>query len=139
MIRAVPLRRWPLLLLAAALIALAVSAVQDAPPAEAQTPPDFSNPVPVTIFSAELTVDQLSGVYYGCDNSDVSTDAFEVTVAAQAPQSTLTGAAARYDANGNGKIDIPEYLAAMRDRARGTITQAELDQVVAAWLAGAYG
>ena len=51
----------------------------------------------------------------------------------------LSGAAARYDANGNGKIDIPEYLRALRDHAQGRIAQAEFDQVVAAWLVSAYG
>ena len=66
-------------------------------------------------------------------------DTFEVTVAAPEPDATETpDIVARYDANGNGKIDIPEYLRAMRDRAHGTITQAELDQVVDAWLASAY-
>ena len=72
MTRASFLRLSPLLLLAAALVALAVFFISDgAPPAQAQTPPDFSNPVPVTIFSSELTVDQDS-IIFGCDD-DVST------------------------------------------------------------------
>ena len=67
-------------------------------------------------------------------------DTFEVTVSAaqQAPQSTLTGAAARYDANGNGAIDVREYIQALRDRARGELTPAEWEQLLDAWLASAY-
>ena len=53
--------------------------------------------------------------------------------------STLTGAAARYDANANGKIDVAEYIQALRDHASGKLTDAEWQQVLDAWLISAYG
>ena len=62
-------------------------------------------------------------------------DTFDVTVAAPQPQSKLTGAAGRYDANNNGVIDVSEYIQARRDYAYGRISDAEWQQVLDAWLA----
>ena len=45
----------------------------------------------------------------------------------------------RYDANGNGAIDIPEYIQARRDYAYGRISDAEWELILSAWLASAYG
>ena len=64
---------------------------------------------------------------------------FDVTVSVPRPQSTLTGAAGRYDVNANGQIDVAEYIQALRDRARGKLTEAEWDQILNAYLASAYG
>ena len=55
-------------------------------------------------------------------------DTFEVTVTA--PQSTLPGIAARYDANGDGAIDGSEYQQVKNDWLSGKITQAEFLQLV---------
>ena len=52
---------------------------------------------------------------------------------------TLTGAAARYDANADAKIGIPEYIRALRDHAQGRLTDAEWAEVLNAYLASAYG
>ena len=59
------LPRSPLLLLAAALVALAVLFAPGARPAEAQTN---------AVWSATLTADQASGTYFGCDNNDANQD-----------------------------------------------------------------
>ena len=61
------------------------------------------------------------------DGNRVS-DTFQVTVAA--PQSTLSGIAARYDANGDGMIDGSEYQQVKKDWLAGKITQAEFLEVV---------
>ena len=62
MMRASVFRRSPLLFLAAALVALAVLLVHDAPPASA----DHENTA--TIWSATLT-QPLSTTYLGCNNA----------------------------------------------------------------------
>ena len=51
-------------------------------------------------------------------------------------QSTLTGAAARYDVNGDGAIDASEYQQAVRDYAAGKITHAEMLEVTLAAFGG---
>ncbi|MCY4663747.1 MAG: hypothetical protein OXC00_03680 [Acidimicrobiaceae bacterium] len=56
------LRRGPLLLLAAALVALAVASFQDTRPASA----DHET---AAVWSATLTVNDMGGARYGCDNS----------------------------------------------------------------------
>ncbi len=60
---------------------------------------------------------------------------FNVTVVpAPEPAATaLTGAAARYDADSNGKIDLSEYRRALNDYAAGTISYTELLEVVKAY------
>ena len=87
------------------------------------------------------------------DGNRVS-DAFEVSVA-RAPMptptptptptpmptpeppadSSLKGAAARYDANGDGKIDLSEYRRATNDYADGKISYAEMLEVLMAYRA----
>ena len=57
----------------------------------------------------------------------------------QQAETTLTGAAARYDANADGRIGIPEYIRALRDHAQGRLTDAEWGEVLNACLASAYG
>ncbi len=62
---------------------------------------------------------------------------FNVSVVA-APEpaaSALTGAAARYDADSNGKIDLSEYRRALNDYVARTISYAELLEVVTAYQA----
>ena len=62
---------------------------------------------------------------------------FNVSVvpASDPPTSALTGAAARYDADSNGKIDVSEYRRAVYDYADRTIAYSELLEVVAAYQA----
>ena len=50
--------------------------------------------------------------------------------------STLSGAAARYDANGNGRIDASEYRQALSDYNAGKITYAEMLEVILATFRG---
>ena len=50
--------------------------------------------------------------------------------------SSLTGAAARYDANGDGKIDMSEYRQAVNDYADGKITYEEMLEVTLAAFGG---
>ena len=78
------------------------------------------------------------------DNNSVS-DAFAVSVSSvpepdptptptpEPPQSTLTGTAALYDANGDGKIDYREWGRAKRDFGAGKITYAQLEEVRSAY------
>ncbi len=56
-------------------------------------------------------------------------------VAAPEPAASLTGAAARYDADSNGKIDLSEYRRALNDYVARTISYAELLEVVTAYQA----
>ena len=89
------------------------------------------------VVSADQSTLTLTGVAEGtvtvtvtaedADGNRVS-DAFEVTVTA--PQSTLSGIAARYDANGDGAIDGSEYQQVKNDWLAGKITQAEFLEVV---------
>ena len=61
----------------------------------------------------------------------------EPTPTPQPPaDSSLTGAAARYDANGDGKIDMSEYQQAVRDYADGKITYEEMLEVTLAAFGG---
>ncbi len=61
---------------------------------------------------------------------------FNVTVvAAPEPAASLTGAAARYDADSNGKIDLSEYRRALNDYVARTISYTELLEVVTAYQA----
>ena len=102
--------------------------------------------VPAYVWADTLTVvaaaEGSATITVTAEDADGNTvsDTFEVTVSApqQPPESTLTGAAARYDANANGTIDIAEYIQALRDRARGRLTPAEWGQILDAWLASAY-
>ena len=65
-----------------------------------------------------------------------ASDTFDVTVTAAPPQeSTLTGAAARYDTNSDGAIDVTEYGQAVYDYAARKITYSELLEVVTAYQA----
>ena len=57
----------------------------------------------------------------------------------QQAETTLTGAAASYDANADGKSGVPEYIRALRDHAQGRLTDAEWNEVLNAYLASAYG
>ena len=59
---------------------------------------------------------------------DRVSDAFDVTVAA--PQSTLSGSAAPYDANGDGAIDGSEYQQVKNDWLSGKINYDEFLEVV---------
>ena len=93
--------------------------------------------VATVVVSADQSTLTLTGVAEGtvtvtvtaedADGNRVS-DAFEVTVTA--PQSTLSGIAARYDANGDGAIDGSEYQQVKNDWLAGKITQAEFLEVV---------
>ena len=93
--------------------------------------------VATVVVSADQSTLTLTGVTEGtatitvtaedADGNRVS-DAFEVTVTA--PQTTLTGIAARYDANGDGAIDGSEYQHVKNDWLSGKITQAEFLEVV---------
>ena len=78
--------------------------------------------VAVTEGTATITV-----TAEDADGNRVS-DRFDVTVATpQAEPAVETpDAAARYDANGNGSIDAPEYQRALRDYNAGTITYDEM-------------
>ncbi len=61
---------------------------------------------------------------------------FNVTVvAAPEPAASLTGTAARYDADSNGKIDVSEYRRAVNDYVARTISYTELLEVVTAYQA----
>ena len=62
-----------------------------------------------------------------------TSDAFDVSVSW--PDSPLSGAAGRYDANGDGKIDSSEYRQAVRDYNDEKITYAEMLEVIRAYLA----
>ena len=83
----------------------------------------------VSAGTATITVTARDG-----DGNQVS-DSFSVTVAAppageeEEQESTLTGVAARYDANGDGKIDRSEYEQARQDYEDRKITALELWQV----------
>ena len=46
---------------------------------------------------------------------------------------------AQYDANGDGSIDVKEYISALRAYAQGQFTNAELKKILDAYLAWAYG
>ncbi len=56
-------------------------------------------------------------------------------VAAPEPAASLTGAAARYDADSNGKIDVSEYRRALNDYVASKIGYSELLEVVRAYQA----
>ncbi len=61
---------------------------------------------------------------------------FNVTVvAAPEPPASLTGAATRYDADSNGKIDLSEYRRALNDYVAKEISYTELLEVVTAYQA----
>ena len=85
----------------------------------------FQDTLTVTAF-AEGSV-TITVTAEDADGNRVS-DAFEVTVTA--PQTTLSGIAARYDANGDGAIDGSEYQQVKEDWLSGKITQAEFLEVV---------
>ena len=56
------------------------------------------------------------------------------------PGETATSdAVARYDADGDGAINIKEYIQSLRDHANGRLADAEWEQVFKAYLAWAYG
>ena len=56
------------------------------------------------------------------------------------PDETATSdVVARYDADGDGAINIKEYMQSLRDYANGRLTDAEWEQVLKAYLAWAYG
>ena len=96
-----------------------------------------SDGVATVVVSADQSTLTLTGVAAGtatitvtaedADGNRVS-DAFEVTVAA--PQSPLSGIAARYDANGDGAIDGLEYQQVKNDMLSGKITYDEFLEVV---------
>ena len=75
------------------------------------------------------------------DGNSVS-EAFDISVVEAAGTETdepeTSAVVARYDVNGNGAIDIPEYLQALRDRAAGRLSEAEWEEILSAWLASAY-
>ena len=93
--------------------------------------------VATVVVSADQSRLTLTGVAEGtatitvtaedADGNRVS-DAFEVTVAA--PQSPLSGIAARYDANGDGAIDGSEYQQVKKDWLSGKISYDEFLEVV---------
>ena len=75
-------------------------------------------------------------------------DDFAVTVTAlprqgqQPPaedEPETTDIVAQYDANGDGAIDVNEYISALRAYAQGLLTKAERDQIIDAYLAWAHG
>ena len=75
------------------------------------------------------------------DGNRVS-DTFELTVAAPEPEPQAPASSdvvARYDADGDGAINVKEYIQALRDRAAGRLTDAEWEQLLNAYLAFAYG
>ena len=65
------------------------------------------------------------------DGNRVS-DAFDVSVT-KAPERETTDIVARYDSNGDEKIDVSEYTQAAKDYAAGKITYAELLEVIRAF------
>ena len=75
------------------------------------------------------------------DGNTVS-DTFELTVRAPEPEPEAparSDVVARYDADGDGAINVKEYIQALRDRAAGRLTDAEWEQLLNAYLAFAYG
>ncbi|WP_419915777.1 cadherin-like beta sandwich domain-containing protein [Candidatus Poriferisodalis sp.] len=89
----------------------------------------FQETLTLTAF-AEGTV-TITVIAEDADGNQVS-DTFEITVTAPqpAPQSTLTGIAARYDTNGDGAIDGSEYQQVKSDWFTGKITQAQFLEIV---------
>ena len=85
----------------------------------------FQQTLTVTAF-AQGTV-TITVTARDADGNRVS-DTFEVTVTA--PQTTLTGIAARYDTNGDGAIDGSEYQHVKNDWLTGKITQAQFLELV---------
>ena len=93
--------------------------------------------VATVAMSADQSTLTLTGVAEGTatitvtaedSGGDRVSDAFEVTVAA--PQSTLSGIAARYDVNGDGAIDGSEYQQVKNDYLSGKINYDEFLEVV---------
>ena len=101
------------------------------------TPGSSNDAVATVVVWADQSRLTLTGVAAGtatitvtaedADGNRVS-DAFDVTVAA--PQSTLSGVAARYDANGDGAIDGSEYQQVKNDWLSGKITYDEFLEAV---------
>ena len=89
----------------------------------------FQDTLTLTAF-AEGTV-TITVTAHDTDGNQAS-DTFEITVTAPqpAPQSTLTGIAARYDTNGDGAIDGAEYQQVKSDWFTGKITQAQFLEIV---------
>ena len=97
--------------------------------------------VPVSSDGSTLTVTGVSAgdatITVAARDSDgnrvLNAFAVSVVAAAEPEPEAETGApdiVSRYDANGNGVIDIPEYLQARRDYANGVISAAEWQLVL---------
>ena len=57
----------------------------------------------------------------------------------EAARPATSAAVARYDADGDGSINVSEYTTARRDHAHGRLSDAQWEQILNAYLAWAYG